>query len=124
MQTIDTLNKKKYSNQKTECANKSPPEWIIQTQTGSENSLQHHDNIYNDEVDYQPNRISLSDQLIKVRQEKNRKYLKFRETLGKEEVKEETEKNGLNPPGTCLILGDSIINNIVEKNLSKKRFVK
>lgn len=51
-------------------------------------------------------------------------FQKYKKQLKVEQIQKEQWNADLYPPGTCVLLGHSILNRIVEGNLSKEQTVK
>ena len=67
-------------------------------------------------------RISIEEQLREVRLQKGVQFKEYQRLHS--EIKKLEEKPDTYPPNTCVLMGDSILNGVIERNLSNDRSVK
>ena len=66
--------------------------------------------------------ISIEEQLREVRLQKDVQFKEYQRMHS--EKKKSEEKPDTYPPNTCVLMGDSILNGVIERNLSNDRSVK
>ena len=134
LETIENLNSnKKYNHCNTTTTNNgydndseiqrsknthpAPPQWDILSTTSDATATSD-----NGKSIHVIPRISIEEQLREVRLQKGVQFKEYQRLHS--EAKKLEEKSDTYPPNTCVLMGDSILNDVIERNLLNDRSVK
>ena len=134
LETIENLNSnKKYNHCNTTTTNNgynngsviqrsknthlAPPQWDVLSTTSDTTATSD-----NGRLIHVIPRISIEEQLREVRLQKGVQFKEYQRLHS--ETKKLEEKPDTYPPNTCVLMGDSILNGVIERNLSNDRSVK
>ena len=95
----------------------APPQWDISSTTSDTTTTSDNGRLINVILS-----ISIEEQLREVRLQKDVQFKEYQRLYS--EKKKLEEKSDTYPPNTCVLMGDSILNGAIERNLSNDRSVK